>query len=422
MTSQTRTALVIGGGIAGPVVAMALQKAGIEATIYEAYRATAEGVGGGMSIAPNGLDALKVIGVADLVRPAGMPMTGIVMQDWAGKRLGEFGNPPGVPPMQFFWRADLYRLLYEEAARRGIRIEHGKKLVGAEETADGVTARFVDGTQASADLLIGADGIRSTVRSLIDPAAPGPAYAGLISFGARVNEPGVASTLGKMNMSFGKQAFFGYQVFDDASAVWFVNLPHREPMTAAETQQTPAAEWIPQLSEKFAGDRTPAQDLIGRTPPADLVIVGPMENMPKVPTWSRGRMVLVGDSAHAPSSSSGQGASLAIESAIELARCLRDLPYDEAFTAFEKLRRPRVEKIIAATTRKNSNKAAGPVGRVINAMLIRVFSRLVKPEKMAWMFDYRIDWDAKITGASHSAASHSAASHSAASHPGSARN
>ena len=401
MTPQTRTALVIGGGIAGPIAAMALQKAGIEATVYETYRHTADGIGGGMSIAPNGLDALDAIGVGDLVRPVGTPMTGIVMQDWAGKRLGEFGNPPGVPPMQFIWRADLYQALYDEAVRRGIRTEHGKQLVRAEETGDGVTAYFADGTQASADILIGADGIHSTVRTLIDPAAPGPDYAGLISFGARVSGAGLPSTHGKMNMSFGKQAFFGYQIFDDSSAVWFVNLPHREPMTAAEAQETTAVEWIPMLREKFNGDRTPARDLVGRTDPADLLIVGPMENMPKVPAWSRGRMVLVGDAAHAPSSSSGQGASLAIESAIQLARCLRDLPYDKAFSAYEDLRRPRVEKIIAATTRKNSNKAAGPVGRVINNMLMRVVAKLVKPEKMAWMFDHRIDWDAPVTGASH---------------------
>jgi len=143
-----------------------------------------------------------------------------------------------------------------------------------------------------------------------------------------------------------------------------------------------------------SGPRTPATGLIGKTPPDGLIVVGPMENMPKVPMWSRGRMVLVGDSVHAPSSSSGQGASLAIESAIELARCLRDLPYPQAFAAYEKARRPRVEKVIAATNRKNSAKAAGPVMRVVNAWAIKVFARLAKPEKMAWVFHNRIDWEA----------------------------
>jgi FAD-dependent urate hydroxylase len=398
MTTETniQTALVIGGGIAGPVAAMALQKAGIDAVVYEAYPSWSYDVGGGLTLAPNGLDALDVIGIGDLVRPIGTPMTGIVMQDWKGKRLGEFGNPPGVPPMQFFYRSDLYRVLHEEAGRRGIRIEHGKRLIGATETADRVTARFDDGTEATGDILIGADGIRSAVRRLIDANAPDPSYTGLISFGARVANAGVPSTEGKMAMSFGKHAFFGYQAFDETSAIWFVNLPHAEPLSAVQAQQTPASEWLPLLAARFAEDRTPAAQLISRTDPADLLVVGSMENMPRVPVWSRGRMVLVGDSAHAPSSSSGQGASLAIESAIVLARCLRDLPYDQALAGYETLRRPRVERVIKETTRKNSNKTAGPVGRVLFALAMRIFIKLAKPEKMAWMFDYRIDWDAPL--------------------------
>ena len=391
-----RTALVIGGGIAGPVAAMALQKAGIDAVVYEAYPASADDAGGGLTLAPNGLDALDVIDVGGLVRPAGTPMTGIVMQDWKGKRLGEFGNPPGVPPMQFFYRGDLYRVLHEEAARRGIRIEHGKRLVGATQTADEVTARFDDGTEATGDILIGADGIHSTVRKLIDADAPDPSYTGLISFGARVADPGVPPTGGKMAMSFGKHAFIGYQVFDETSAIWFVNLPYSEPISVAEARRTPASKWLPLLVATFADDQTPAARLISRTDPADLLIVGPMENMPRVPVWSRGRMVLVGDSAHAPSSSSGQGASLAIESAIALARCLRDLPCGQALAAYETLRRPRVERVIKETTRKNSNKTAGPVGRVFFALAMKVFTKLAKPEKVAWMFDYRIDWDAPV--------------------------
>ena len=397
MTSPNRTALVIGGGIAGPIAAMALQQAGIEATVYEAYAATAAGKGGGMTIAPNGQDALDVIGVGELIRPLGVPMTGIVMQDWAGRRLAEFGNPPGVPPMQLVHRTELYSALYAETQRRGIRIEHDKRLVDAVETADGITAHFADGTQATGSILIGADGIRSTVRTLIDPDAPGPSYAGLISFGAQVTGVTTPSTCSKMNMSFGKRAFVGYQVLDDASGVWFVNLPHPVAMSAAEAQKTPSEEWLKLLSSKFADDRTPARELIGRTAPEDLIVVGSMENMPpRVPVWSRGRMVLVGDSAHAPSSSSGQGASLSIESAVELARCLRDLPYQEAFAAYERLRRPRVERVIRETTHKNSAKAAGPVGRVVFALLMRIFDKVARPEKMAWVFDHRIDWDAPV--------------------------
>jgi 2-polyprenyl-6-methoxyphenol hydroxylase-like FAD-dependent oxidoreductase len=350
-------------------------------------------VGGGLSIAPNGLNALGVLDADDVVRRIGIPTTSMVIQSWTGRRLAEFGSPPGLPAMQFVWRPDLYRALYDEATRRGIRTEHGKRLVDVTETGDAVTAHFADGTRATADVLIGADGIRSTTRSLIDPTAPQPRYAGLVSFGARMDATGQPSTGGKMHMIFGKRAFFGYQVLDDGSGGWFVNLPHRAPATLAETRAVAAEEWLRVLREAFADDRTPALDMIRRTGTADLLVVGPMEDIRTVPTWSRGRTVLVGDAAHATSPSSGQGASLAIESAVQLARCLRDLPPGQAFAAYERLRRTRVEKIIAMAARTNSDKAAGPVARVLRDLLMPLAMKLVRPERMAWQFEYRVDWD-----------------------------
>jgi 2-polyprenyl-6-methoxyphenol hydroxylase-like FAD-dependent oxidoreductase len=394
--THTRTALVVGGGVAGPAAAMALHRAGIEAAVYEAYDGPADGVGGALSIAPNGLGALGVIGADDAVRRVGTPMTAIVLQSWTGRRLAEFASPPDLPAMQLVWRPDLYRALYDEAARRGIRIEHGKRLVGAEDTGDGVTARFADGTLAGADILIGADGIRSAVRPLIDPAAPQPRYAGLLGFAGRVKDTGLASTGGKMHMIFGRRAFFGYGVYDDSSGEWFVNLPRRAPMTLAEARAVGAGEWMRVLREAFAGDRTPAPDLLRRTDPADLLVIGALEDIPTVPAWSRGRMVLVGDAAHAASPSSGQGASLAVESAVELARCLRDLPHQEAFAAYERLRRARVERIIKMAARTNADKAAGPVARVFRDLLMPLIMKMGKPEKWAWQFDYTIDWDAPV--------------------------
>lgn len=390
--ARTRTAMVIGGGIAGPIAAMALRKAGIESTVYEAYDGAADGVGGGLTVASNGQFALDAIDAADVLQDIGTPVAGIVLRTWSGRTLGEFGTLPGLPMSQFVWRSDLYRALYDEAGRRGIPIVHGKRLVDTAEIGDAITATFADGTSAGADVLIGADGIHSTVRSLIDPAAPAPRYTGLVSFGARVAGTGLAPTRGRMLMTFGKRAFFGYVVFDDGTTVWFVNLPRREPMTLAQARAVPAAQWMAVLREAFAGDRCPAVELLDRTDPADLIVTGPSENMPVVPVWSRGRMVLIGDSAHAASSSSGQGASLAAESAVQLARCLRDLPYPGAFATYERLRRQRVEKIIAEANKTNANKAPGAVGRVIRDALLPVVFKLAKPEKTAWQFDHRIDW------------------------------
>ncbi|HEX5404909.1 MAG TPA: NAD(P)/FAD-dependent oxidoreductase [Pseudonocardiaceae bacterium] len=396
--SDVRTALVIGGGIAGPVAAMALQKAGIEAAVHEAYAGSADGVGGMLGLAPNGLAALDVVGAGDLVRRIGQPVNSMVIQSWTGKRLAEFGNPAGPAAFHGVWRADLYRALYDESARRSIRIEHGKRFIGADDTDAGVTAHFADGTSAHGDILVGADGIRSTIRSMIDPAAPNPRYTGLLGFGARSipdSVRGLESTHDSMHMIFGKRAFFAYQVDGHGRTGWFANLPHAR-LSLAEAREVGNAEWLRVLCEAFAADRVPAAAILAAVDPAELIVVGGLEDLPPVPTWSRGRTVLVGDSAHATSPSSGQGASIAIESAVQLARCLRDLPtVPSAFVAYEGLRRARVERIIAAGKRTSSEKAAGPVARVLRDALMPVTMKmLAKPEKMAWQIDYRINWDA----------------------------
>ncbi len=284
------------------------------------------------------------------------------------------------------------------AVRAGVEFAYGKRLTGLDSTGSGVTAVFADGSTATADVLIGADGIRSTVRPLLDPNAPDPRYVGLLGLGGWVaDETGLPRTDGAMHFAFGRRAFFGYSV-DSGHAGWFANLPSALPLTAAEARAIPDEEWLRRLKDLYAADTLPALRMLDLVRPGELVTVGAMHDMPPVPVWHRGRAVLVGDAAHATSPSSGQGASLAIESAVELARCLRDLPAGEAFAAYERLRRPRVEKVIAQTARVNHDKAPGPIARVIRDLTFPLAMRtFYRPEKMmGWMHRYAIDWDARV--------------------------
>ena len=394
--NAVKSAAVIGGGIAGPVTALALRKAGIEATVYEAYSDTADGIGGTLMVAPNGLDALRIVGAEQGL--AGQAIRRMVMTDGRGRRIGEFGDLPGLPPSRVMWRGELYRAIRERAAAQGVRTEYGKRLSGAEQTPDGVIARFTDGTEATADVLIGADGIRSVVRSLIDPAAPGPRYTGLLGFGAlsKAEVPGTRSDA--MYFAFGKHAFLGYWPLPEGGTAWFCNFAHSTFLTAEQTRATPSAEWMRMLREKFAED-VPGRDLLRATGDDELLSFGGMEILPRVPTWRSGRMVLVGDSAHAPSSSSGQGASLAAESAVQLARCLRDVPdVGAAFAAYERLRRERVEKVAAQAAKTNNQKSLGPIATTLMTLMMPVATRtFMRPEKMfGWQHRYRIDWDAPV--------------------------
>jgi 2-polyprenyl-6-methoxyphenol hydroxylase-like FAD-dependent oxidoreductase len=111
-------------------------------------------------------------------------------------------------------------------------------------------------------------------------------------------------------------------------------------------------------------------------------------------------MAIVGDAAHATSPASGQGASMAIEDAVVLAICLRDLPgVQQAFAAYEQLRRERVERVVAQGARSSSGKAAGPIARVLRDLMLPVVLKRVASsgeKSLAWMYDYHIDWDEKV--------------------------
>ncbi len=127
--------------------------------------------------------------------------------------------------------------------------------------------------------------------------------------------------------------------------------------------------------------------------------VSSMHIMPRLPTWHTGRMIVIGDTAHAPSPASGQGASLSIEDAVTLAQCLRDLPgHKQAFTRFETLRRPRVEQIIKAAVRINNSKAAGPAARSVRDTILPLILKFAANSKQARRpFAYHIDWDIPIS-------------------------
>lgn len=133
--TDVRTALVIGGGIAGPVAAMALHKAGIEATVHEAHPSTSDGVGGTLAIAPNGLAALTTIGAQNALLANAQPISTMMLA--IGTKLNELPGLAGVPPLQMVHRGDLHRSLHAMATARGVRITRDTRLVGAEQTTSG---------------------------------------------------------------------------------------------------------------------------------------------------------------------------------------------------------------------------------------------------------------------------------------------
>jgi 2-polyprenyl-6-methoxyphenol hydroxylase-like FAD-dependent oxidoreductase len=390
---RVREALIIGGGIAGPAAALALRRAGIDSVVYEARPESIDDAGALLAIAPNGLAALRILGADGALQALGQPIRTMLIADGRGNRIGEFAGLAGLPPSLAVSRSKLAGALRGQAIAEGIRFECGKRLVAADETRAGVIARFADGSTATGDILVGADGIHSVVRSLIDPRAPQPLRVPLLNFGA-VAHVGVRARTDAMHFVFGDGGFFGYWLQADGRTAWFSNLPSVTLMTSAEARAVPADQWLQRLRDAYSHDE-PAPTLLQHTTADQLMVLGSMEIMPSLPHWHRGRMVLVGDSAHAPSSSSGQGASLAIESAVELARCLRDIPdATGAFVAYERLRRSRVERVAARAAKTNDGKILGPIARTLMRLLMPIAMRtFLNPERtLGTEQRYLIDW------------------------------
>jgi len=395
-----RRALVIGGGIAGTVTAIALKKAGLDPVLYEAYDRTADGVGAYLTLAVNGLDTLGELGLKDVVRAKGFDTPKMAMILGNGKKVAEFplGGPTAAGTVsQTIIRSELYIALRDEAVRQGVTVEYNKRLTGASHHGDGVRAEFADGTTADGDLLIGADGLRSQVRRIIDPAAPAARYLPMLNTGGFAEGISVDTEPGVMNMVFGKRAFFCYFRHPSGQVGWFANPPRKVEPTGEELAAISPEDFRAELVDLFSADRTPAVGIIKATP--EIYPPWVTYDFPNVPTWHTDRMIIVGDAAHAVSPASGQGASMAIEDAVTLGRCLRDITdIPQALAVYESLRRERVEAMVRQGKRNGSGKVVGPVGRVFRDFFLTViFSKLAgKKDPNEWAWNHKIKWDEPV--------------------------
>lgn len=312
-----------------------------------------------------------------------------------GKRLGQVANGVRLPDGTVsvcVKRGLLQRVLREEALARDIRIVFGKRLESYETAADGAVARFADGSSATGDLLIGADGIHSRTRQLLNPGAPAPSYTGLVGVGGYSRVPGLAPTPNTQHFVFGKKAFFGYLVRESGEIYWFANLHRRLEPTRAELADVSTVDWQRQLTAEFADDLPLINQIIAAS--TGTIGAHAVHDIPTSPVWRDGPVVLIGDAAHATSPSAGQGASMVCEDAVMLAKCLREAPdRNAALAAFEAARRARVEKVVAYSRKLSNSKTAGPVARVIRDLTMPLALKLFASKQAhAWMYTYHIDF------------------------------
>ncbi|MGA5036872.1 FAD-dependent oxidoreductase [Streptomyces capoamus] len=383
--------LVIGGGIAGTATALGLCKAGLDVTVFEAHPDTAEDIGAFLTLASNGMRALAELDAAHPVTAVGFPLTSLRLLDSEGTEvahqpLGEAGDP--VLRYRCLRRGQLNAVLQGEAVRRGVPLRHGARLVSVTDGPDAVTARFADGTTATGDLLVGADGLNSAVRRLLRPGVR-PRYAGQRVYYGYTGTAPAPGPQGAITMVRGSAAAFGYAVSPAGETYWFARTGG-DPLPPG-AGAVPSAALRARLLPLLRGDATPAAGLVAA---ADgQIMVTDATELPLGTAWHTGRVLLVGDAAHAASPATGQGASMALEDAVVLAKALRDLPDPQtAFAVYERHRRPRAEHNITVSgglsrgTRTPSGAApamsrpAGPDARLLRQLAWNTPLSAVPPE------------------------------------------
>jgi 2-polyprenyl-6-methoxyphenol hydroxylase-like FAD-dependent oxidoreductase len=384
---------IVGCGIAGPVLGMFLQRVDIESIICERRSHEALDEGLFLGLAPNGMNVLSELGVHRDVEAIGVPCQGFQFQNSRGRTIATIDRSGDAARfgtrLQMVLRGELHGALTEAARVRGIPVRFGRKLVGIDRSTPArVVAAFEDGAREEADVLIGCDGINSTTRQLTLPGSPAPAYSGLLDFGGIADCPGAPLDTGVNVMVFGRRAFFGAFKTPAGQVWWFHNCGEKLPPERGRRDPSALRARILELHED---DPAWIRDVIASTPS----VVGPfaLNDILSMPRWHSDRVCLVGDAAHATTPSAGQGASLAFEDAMVLARCLRDIDDPgRAFTVFERERRSRVEKIVRGSRRNGNGKAvSGPVGEWVRDRMLPFFLGL-GTRAQEQQYAYRIDW------------------------------
>jgi 2-polyprenyl-6-methoxyphenol hydroxylase-like FAD-dependent oxidoreductase len=345
--------MIIGAGIGGTATALALHKAGFDVEVYEAHPETGEDIGAFLTLASNGMQALGQIDAATPVAEAGFDLTAIRVLSEEGAVLTSAPLGAHEDPLTRFRclrRSELGNVLRAEVAKRGIAIRHGARLASATEDADGVTVTFTDGRTARGDLLVGADGLNSKLRDLIDPEAPAPRYAGQRVFYGYTSDIAPKCEPGEITMIPGSTAAFGFAVSPAGQTYWFARVPNEKPLRPTEIAATTSAQWRDLLVPLLRKDTTPAADIVAAT--KHELLVTNARDLPGLDNWRTDRMIVIGDAAHAASPATGQGASMAIEDSVVLAKALRDTDgFAAGLALYEQIRRPRVDQNIANSAR-----------------------------------------------------------------------
>lgn len=368
--------IIAGAGIGGLSTAVALKKIGLQASVYERAPEIRE-AGAGFTIWANAMKALRRIGLEDQVRSLGAVLTAVHTYSPGGKIIysmdvGSTSRTCGADSLCIH-RADLQRTLAEALDPDQIITDY--ECIGVETATTTGKHRilFADGSAEEADIVIGADGLNSTVRETLFGLVP-PRYAGYYCYRAITEAPGLPVNEAYFCLKAGMQIGF-FPFGRPGQTYWFVcpNAPrNRAHPDSRYDHRSFLLETARALPPHLA-------EIIANTDP-ERYIIGNIADRPPGRIWGRNGITLLGDAAHPTTPNLGQGACMAIEDAIVLADQLsHNADPVRALRAYERIRYRRT----AAVTRNSRN--AGKLYQMENSLLIALRTGLFRLPVTDWI-------------------------------------
>lgn len=345
--------LVVGAGSGGLACALFLEKAGIPCEIYE-QAPEFSNVGASFALHPNGVHVLDQLGLAEEVKKESHELSDYLIKDKAGEELFTINtlieDSSLFEGFIYMTRHHLIEVLYKEVKRKGIPLHFDKRLKTFSQDEGLVTVQFEDGTEETGSLLIGADGTRSKVRSLLFPDEELEYDGKWAVFGM-----GEEDKLGEAASFLEKDYLLTYLEDDFNLTIsqhhptnnerlsWVYIQNQERKILKKDFEDKPIEEFKHDLAQKFAEFKDPISEMILNS---STFIPTQIYNVGKMSKFSRGRVALIGDALQTTDPYTGMGATLSLEDGLYLAKMLREhKDYEDAFYYYEFDRKEKVHSI-----------------------------------------------------------------------------
>lgn len=356
MTLAAQRILIVGGGFSGMSAAIDLRRRGADVDLVE-IDAGWRNYGAGISLGGATLRAFRQLGILDAFLREGHAADGVRLCLPHGPQVAEIPTPriagADVPGGGAILRPVLARILADATRASGADIRLGCSFTRFDQDAEGVDVQFTDGQRRRYDLVIGADGLYSKVREALLPDAPKPRYSGQAVWRAVLPRPPEIETA---TMWMGPRVKPGVNPVSKDEMYLFVTEPrptndHVEPST-----------FVPHLRALLEDFGAPTlQAIRAQLDSTSQIVFRPLEGLLVPRPWSRGRIVLIGDTVHATTPHLASGACIGVEDALvladELSRSTDDVP--AALTAFEARRWERCRMVVENSARLGEIEVAG---------------------------------------------------------------